>query len=189
MLLLYYHRTSTNMPIGKERITMLRTRVAIALLAALTAGWLFAGTLLTAAAAGGGAPKLDMWRPGDPGQRLLMRGRVSGENGSPVADATLYIRQADGTGVYTEQYQGSVQTGADGSYAFGTVLPGQYSSTKHIHVHIMHDQYPSVTTEIRFKGDPNLADGSYDDNAIVTEQATIDGASVLLGEFNIVMRR
>lgn len=184
-MLLYYHRLSANMPIGKERITMWRTCFTLALLLGGLLGTVIPGE----GEAAGPSLKLDMWRPGDPGERLLMRGRVSSENGTPVANATLYIRQADGTGVYTEQYQGSVQTGSDGTYAFGTVLPGQYSSTKHIHVHVMHDKYASLTTEIRFKGDPNLEGGAYDDNAIVTEQATIDGARVLLGEFNIVMRR
>ena len=167
---------------------MLRKYLASALLAVLALTGVFVATTSITAAAGGGAEKLDMWRPGDPGQRLLMRGRVSSAGGAPVANATLYIRQADGTGVYTEQYQGSVQTGDDGTYAFGTVLPGQYSSTKHIHVHVMHDHYASVTTEIRFKGDPNLVGGAYDENAIVTETATVDGASVLLGEFNIVLQ-
>ncbi len=157
--------------------------------ASLAAIWLCAATLTTASAAGGSSLKLDMWRPGDVGQRLLIRGRVSSATGSPVANATVHIRQADGTGTYTEQYQGSLQTGGDGSYAFGTVLPGQYSSIKHIHVFVMHDDYQNVNTEIRFKGDPNLEGDVYDDNAIVTEQATIDGARVLLGEFNIVLRR
>ncbi|MDH3638309.1 MAG: carboxypeptidase regulatory-like domain-containing protein [Gammaproteobacteria bacterium] len=168
---------------------MLQTRSAIVLLTALTASWLYVATMSTVSAAGGSSLKLDMWRPGDPGQRLLIRGRVSSETGAPVANATLHIRQADGSGVYTEQYQGSLQTGSDGSYAFGTVLPGQYSSTKHIHVFFIHDDYSSVNTLIRFKGDPNLAGGAYDDNAIVTEEATIDGARVLLGEFNIVLQR
>jgi catechol 1,2-dioxygenase len=165
---------------------MLQTRGAIALVAVLTTGWLYVASV---SAAGDSGTKLDLWRPGDPGQRLLMRGRVSSASGAPVANATIHVRQADGAGTYTEQYQGSLQTGADGSYAFGTALPGQYSSTKHIHVIVMHDDYSSVHTEIRFKGDPNLAGSAYDDNAVVTEEATIDGARVLLGEFNIVLQR
>lgn len=156
--------------------------------AAVTAIWWYTAMLTTASAAGPSL-KLDMWRPGDAGQRLLIRGRVSSAAGTPVANATLHIRQADGTGTYTAQYQGSLQTGEDGAYAFGTVLPGQYSSTKHIHLFVMHEDYQSVNTEIRFKGDPNLAGDVYDDNAIVTEQATIDGERVLLGEFNIVLMR
>lgn len=168
---------------------MLRARKAVIPALAAALAWVTLATAATVSAAGSSAAKLDMWRPGDPGQRLLMRGRVSSASGQPVANATLHFRQADGTGVYTEQYQGSVQTGADGSYAFGTVLPGQYSSTKHIHVYVMHADYSDVSTEIRFKGDPNLAGGPYDDNAIVTEEATIDGARVLLGEFNIVLQR
>jgi len=168
---------------------MLRKRGALALLAALTAALLYVPITSTLSAAGSDSAKLDMWRPGDPGQRLLMRGRVSSDTGQPVANATLYFRQADGAGTYTEQYQGSLQTGADGSYVFGTALPGQYSSTKHIHVVVTHDDYSDVHTEIRFKGDPNLEGGAYDDNAVVTEEATIDGARVLLGEFNIVLQR
>ena len=133
---------------------------------------------------------LDLWQPGDEGQRLLIRGRVSSESGQPIANATVYFRQADGTGVYTGQYQGSLQTKADGSYTLGTVMPGQYTSEKHIHVFVDHIDYQSVNTDILFKGDPNLASGvSHNEHAIVTEEATIKGVTVLLGEFNIVMRK
>ena len=69
------------------------------------------------------------------------------------------------------------------------MLPGQYSSTKHIHVFVTHADYASLNTEIRFRGDPNLAGGAYDDNAIVVEEASVGGATVLLGEFNIVLER
>ena len=113
------------------------------------------------------ATKLDLWRPGDPGQRLLIRGRVTTQAGEPIGNATLYVRQADGTGVYTSQYQGSLQTAADGSYGFGTVLPGQYSSVKHIHLAIESDGRDTLFTEIRFKGDPNLEGDAYDQDAIV----------------------
>ena len=153
--------------------------------------WLIAGLCAIAWMPGAFATsppaKLDMWQPGDPGQRLLIRGRVSTAKGAPVANATLYVRQADGTGTYTEQYQGALKTADDGSYGFGTVLPGQYSSVKHIHIFIDHADFPRIATEIRFKGDPNLAGAAYDDDAIVVEEANINGETVLLGEFNIVL--
>lgn len=167
---------------------MSRIRSTMVLLIALAVLWLNVITMSTVSAADDSSLKLDLWRPGDPGPRLLIRGRVSSRTGAPVANATLHIRQADGTGVYTEQYQGSLQTGSDGSYAFGTVLPGQYSSTKHIHVYVIHGDYSSVNTEIRFRGDPNLTGGAYDEQAIVTEEATIEDSRVLLGEFNIVLQ-
>ena len=140
------------------------------------------------ATAQGDTQRLDLWRPGDPGQRLMISGRVSTRSGAPVGNAILYVRQADGTGVYTPQYQGRLQTRPDGSYGFGTVLPGQYSSVKHIHLAVEHADHETLYTEIRFKSDPNLDGAAYDQDAIVVEEASVNGETVLLGEFNIVLQ-
>jgi len=148
---------------------------------------LLAGTPVAFAQSGVAGAKLDMWRPGDPGERLMMQGRVITSAGKPVAGAQIHVRQADGSGVYTQRYSGTLTSAADGSYGFGTALPGQYSSAKHIHLFVSHPKLGSHSAEIRFKGDPNNADAAHDKDAIAVESANINGVAVLLGEFNIVL--
>ncbi len=84
---------------------------------------------------------LNLWRPGDPGQPVRISGWVRSTNGKPIPGATVYIRQADGTGNYTPSYQGKLKTGKDGSYRFSTVVPGQYYGIKHIHIGAAHEGY------------------------------------------------
>ena len=75
-----------------------------------------------------------------------------------TADLRVFMSQADGTGSYREdRYRTSLTSGKGGLYRFGTVLPGQYSSQKHIHISASHAAHGYVNTEILFKGDPILA--------------------------------
>jgi protocatechuate 3,4-dioxygenase beta subunit len=121
------------------------------------------------------------WRPGDPGQRLHIRGRVTGPTGRPVPGAVVYFWQADGTAAYTERYQGTVETGADGGHSLITALPGQYAGNKHIHVAVEHSQHQRHRTEILFKGDNDQAGVE----TIALEEANIKGETVLLGRFDM----
>ena len=131
---------------------------------------------------------LNLWRAGDPGQPLRISGWVRSTNGKPIPGATIYIRQADGTGVYTSDYQASLRTGKDGSYRFSTVLPGQYYRVKHIHIGAVHDGYEYLDTEILFKGDPNLDPESDSKLAIHLEEATVNDNTVLFGRFDMTLR-
>ena len=131
---------------------------------------------------------VNLWRPGDPGQPLRISGWVRGTNGKPIPGATIYIRQADGSGVYTPDYQASLKTGKDGSYRFSTVLPGQYYGVKHIHIGAVHEGYEYLDTEILFKGDPNLDPESDSKLAIHLEEATVNDKTVLFGRFDMVLR-
>lgn len=143
------------------------------------------------AATDGGAtpekPKLvNLWRPGDAGQRMNIRGRVTAAGGAPVAGASIHIRQADGNGDYTDHYSTTIATDGQGRYQFGSVLPGQYYGTKHVHLFITHDAYRPLSTEILFKGDPNLADPDAP-NAIFLEEAMVNDETVLYGRFDITL--
>ena len=158
------------------------------------------GTLGSAALAPGGAEAassaqvtptpgtLTLWRPGDPGQPLRISGWVRSTNGKPIPGATIHIRQTDGTGVYTPDYQASLKTGKDGSYRLSTVLPGQYYGVKHIHIGVVHDGYEYLQTEILFKGDPNLDPESDSKYAIHLEEATVNDKTVLFGRFDMILR-
>ena len=129
---------------------------------------------------------VNLWQPGDPGQRLNIRGRVTTLDGTPVAGASIYIRQADGNGDYIDRYSANLESDDKGRYQFGTVLPGQYYGTKHIHVTITHDGYRSLDTEILFQGDPNLDDPEAP-NAIFLEEATLNDETILYGRFDITL--
>lgn len=131
---------------------------------------------------------VNLWRPGDPGQPIRISGWVRSTNGKPIPGATIFIRQADGTGVYTPDYQASLETDKDGSYRFSTVLPGQYYGIKHIHIGAVHDGYEYLETEIVFKGDPNLDPESASKRAIHLEEATVNDKTVLFGRFDMTLR-
>lgn len=129
---------------------------------------------------------VNLWQPGDPGQRLNIRGRITTLDGTPVAGASIYIRQADGNGDYIDRYSANLESDDKGRYQFGTVLPGQYYGTKHIHLWVTHDSYSALDTEILFKGDPNLADEQAP-NAIFLEESTVNGETILYGRFDITL--
>ncbi len=135
-----------------------------------------------------GKPKLvDFWRPGDAGQRMNIRGRVTSLDGTPLAGIPISIRQANGDGDYTQRYRTTLLSDAKGRYQFGSVVPGNYYGVKHVHIEVYHDGYEYFDTEILFKGDPNL-DGYTDaEQAIFLEESTVNGETILFGRFDIVL--
>lgn len=149
---------------------------------------LLAAVLLvsTTAAIGDSGKVVNLWQPGDPGERMVIRGRVTSLDGRPLQGVSIFIRQADGTGTYTERYSTVLVTDARGVYQFGSVVPGQYYGIKHVHVTIDHDGYQWYDSRILFKGDPNLDEARQPD-AIFLEEATIDGDKILFGRFDIML--
>lgn len=154
-------------------------------IAGLTSGQARAASPVEAGSSGN---TLNLWRPGDPGQPIRISGWVRSTNGKPIPGATIHIRQADGTGEYTPEYQASLRTGKDGSYRFSTVLPGQYYGVKHIHIGAVHEGYQYLDTEILFKGDPNLDLDSTSKYAIHLEEATVNEKTVLFGRFDMTLK-
>ena len=132
-------------------------------------------------------PKLvDLWQPGDSGQRMNIRGRVTSLDGTPLAGIPISIRQANGEGNYTQRYSTTLISDAKGRYQFGSVVPGNYYGVKHVHIGVYHDGYQYFDTEILFKGD-NL-DGYTDaEEAIFLEESTVNGETILFGRFDIVL--
>jgi protocatechuate 3,4-dioxygenase, alpha subunit len=67
------------------------------------------------------------------GERITLTGRVFDGNGAPVVDALFETWQADSAGTLPSVGEGArpygygrVSTGADGSYAIETVMPGPF---------------------------------------------------------------
>ena len=98
---------------------------------------------------------IDLWRPGDPGERMNIRGRVTSIDGTPLGGIRISLRQANGEGDYTENYRATLETDAKGRYQFGSVVPGNYMGARHIHLAVYQDGFEYCDTSILFRGDPN----------------------------------
>lgn len=121
-------------------------------------------------------------RPED-GSPTLVRGRVTGSAGKPLADATVDVWQADDKGAYDIEdpaqppfnLRGVFVTGPDGLYEFRTAQPASYPiptdgpvgellrlaarghmRAAHIHAIVSAPGHRSVTTHIFVPGNPYL---------------------------------
>lgn len=130
---------------------------------------------------------VDMWRPGDPGQRMNIRGRVTSIDGTPLAGIPIRVRQADGNGDYSENYRAVLLSDDKGRYQFGSVVPENYSGARHVHLEVYIDEYEYYDTSILFKGDPNLEQHYDDGQAIFLEESTVNGETILFGRFDIML--
>jgi len=130
---------------------------------------------------------VDFWQPGDTGQRMNIRGRVTSIDGTPLAGIPIRVRQADGNGDYSENYRGLLLSDEQGRYQFGSVVPGNYAGAKHVHLEVYTDGYEYYDTSILFKGDPNLDQHYGDGQAIFLEESTVNGETILFGRFDIML--
>lgn len=130
---------------------------------------------------------IDLWQPGDPGQRMNIRGRVTSIDGTPLGGVQISLRQANGDGDYTENYRATLETDAKGRYQFGSVVPGNYFGAKHVHVTVYQDGFEYFDTSILFKGDPNLDEHYENGTAIFLEESTVKGETIMFGRFDIVL--
>ena len=135
-----------------------------------------------------GKPRLiDFWQPGDSGQRMNIRGRITSLDGTPLAGIPISIRQADGDGEYSDRYRGTLLSDEQGRYQFGSVLPGNYTGARHVHVAVYTDGYEYFDTSILFKDDPNQQSHYGHGTAIFLEEATVGGETILFGRFDIML--
>jgi len=165
--------------------------VTMAIAGLLASGPINAAALIVAQA-DGSAPGsdnksrlIDLWRPGDAGQRMNIRGRVTSIDGTPLGGISISIRQADGNGDYTDNYRATLVSDAQGRYQFGTVVPGNYSGARHVHVSVYQDGYQYFSTSILFKDDPNLDTHYEGGTAIFLEESTVNGETIMFGRFDI----
>ncbi len=79
----------------------------------------------------------------EPGERLVLSGRVLGPDGKPRSGVAIEVWHTDAGGHYRRdntdgpaRLRGVVRTGADGSYRIETIKPGHYPGTTHgAHMH------------------------------------------------------
>lgn len=141
------------------------------------------------------APELrNLWREGDPGEPLLLRGRVLDSAGQPVAGAQVELWHADGNGeVHPDRYRTRLRSGANGGFAVTTAMPGHIPGApgvwgaRHIHVVVTHPGYPQLISLILFEGDPNLEGVPYPELAVFVEQGRIRDQDVQFAEAILVL--
>ena len=115
-------------------------------------------------------PKITIAGKEEPGERLIVAGRVYKADGvTPLAAASVYVYHTDVKGHYTPEdndnrnprLRGYMRTDAQGGYQFSTIKPGSYPNSRvpaHIHYVVKAEGYSERIFEIVFEGDPFLDD-------------------------------
>jgi catechol 1,2-dioxygenase len=122
-----------------------------------------------------GAPfRARLSAPDEPGEPLIIRGRVLNTDEAPLKGAVVDVWQANAAGRYdnddpgrppdpeTFLLRGQIRTDAAGRYEFESVIPGRYSIApgefrpRHIHYIVSVPGYVPLTTQLYFRGDPDL---------------------------------
>lgn len=108
------------------------------------------------------------------GQPLILEGVLLDASGEPIEGGVVEIWQTDALGVYLHpgdpgfddrdaafQGFGVSETGADGAWAFRTILPELYGSRpRHIHAKVKVGDETVLTTQIYFSGGDIPAEGT-----------------------------
>ncbi|MBX2878472.1 MAG: carboxypeptidase regulatory-like domain-containing protein [Granulosicoccus sp.] len=128
---------------------------------------------------------LELWKPGDTGQRMRIRGRVTDTSGKPLPNVKIRFRHADSNGINRSYHQGELTTNDRGVYQFGSVIPGNSHRLSHVHVYISHPGYEYLDTEFYFKDDPK-ADPD-DPNSIFLEESNSNGEKIMYGRWDITL--
>lgn len=142
------------------------------------------------------APEIrNLWREGDPGEPLLLRGRVLDSGGAPVTGAQVELWHADGNGeVHPNRYRTRLRTGRSGGFAVTTAMPGYIPGApgvwgaRHIHVRITHPDHAQLISLILFEGDPRLDGVGYPELAVFVEHGRIDDEELQFAEAILVLR-
>lgn len=105
----------------------------------------------------------DLCSPAGDNERLTVNGRVLGApDCKPLGGALIEVWQADTKGEYSQVsrsrkddprclLRATLKSGADGRYAFRTVLPGEYPGRpRHIHYRISMQGYRTLVTQLYF---------------------------------------
>lgn len=115
-----------------------------------------------------GAPSREsLIEPNDPGNPLLVTGRVRNTLGQALALATIEVFHSDHQGDYDLEgfrYRGLIPVRNGGEYRFETIIPGQYGGrAQHIHYIITAPGHRQLVTQLYFETDPKF-EGNPDKN-------------------------
>jgi protocatechuate 3,4-dioxygenase beta subunit len=106
---------------------------------------------LAASASAGSPSRIRIASPSEPGERLMLTGRVVGTDGAPRAGIVIDAYHTDAAGLYRPdratpawpgrppRLEGTLATASDGAYEIDTIRPGAYpggGNPAHIHFHL-----------------------------------------------------
>lgn len=114
--------------------------------------------------------------PDQPGERMLLQGRVVSTDGvTPAEGVVIYAHQTNAEGLYADgspetewsrrhgRLRGWVRTGSDGRYAFDTIKPAPYPLlTMPAHVHLFLGEpgrRPYYIDDVVFEGESGVTPG------------------------------
>jgi protocatechuate 3,4-dioxygenase beta subunit len=131
----------------------------------------------------------------EPGERLIVSGRVFGQDGkTPLAGVSIYVYHTDAKGLYTPEtndnrnprLRGYMRTDEQGRYEYSTIKPAPYPNNRipaHIHYMVNAPGYKERIFEIVFEGDPSIdnrirADAAKEGSAFSIRSLTRDQQGV-----------
>lgn len=134
--------------------------------------WLAAGLLIWTAMALLTAGEWSIVIPpeGEPGQALVVEGRIFAQNGrKPLAGVKVHVYHTDHEGYYSpggrnesqHRLEGTMVTDAQGRYRFRTIRPAPYPGGRipaHIHYVVTGEGISRQTFELNFADDPILSE-------------------------------
>ena len=130
----------------------------------------------------------DLWQPGDTGQRMNIRGRVTGPDGEPLANIKIAISQPDGDGHWIEQYTTTLKTDAKGRYQFGSVVPeSNYCGAPHVQISIFEDGWKYYDKNLMFAESVEMSSHSSEGTLVFLEESTVNGETIMYGRYDIVL--
>jgi protocatechuate 3,4-dioxygenase beta subunit len=134
------------------------------------------------------AKLIDLWQPGDSGQRMNIRGRVTGPDGEPLPGIEIAISQPDGDGDWIEQYSTTLKTDAKGRYQFGSVVPqSNYCGAPAVQISVFEDGWKYFDTNLMFADDIEMGSHSSDGTLVFLEESTVNGETIMFGQYDIVL--
>jgi protocatechuate 3,4-dioxygenase beta subunit len=142
----------------------------------------------------------------EPGERLIVEGRVFGPDGrTPVSGASVYVYQTDKEGIYsrpvndsrTPRLRGTLRTDAEGRYEYRTIKPGSYPDTRnpaHIHYVVNAPGFKERIFEIVFEDDPLVdrnirARAATEGSGFSIRPLTRDGQGVLRCTQDVLLKK
>lgn len=110
-----------------------------------------------------------MVRAGEPGEPMIVSGRVLDADGEPVAGVYIYAYQTDDEGYYsrggtaggTARLCTKVRTNEGGKYRLETIRPGSYPNggvPAHIHFELWREGEPRQRQDLQFADDDLIPD-------------------------------
>ncbi|MGH7243160.1 MAG: hypothetical protein ACREJD_07070 [Phycisphaerales bacterium] len=111
---------------------------------------------------------------GEPGTRIIAKGKLVGPGNKPVAGALIYVYHTSSKGWYSDKAAhiradsgdekharlfGYLLSAPDGSFEIRTIRPGGYPRSdlpQHIHIEVFAAEYQPWSSEFLFDDDPRL---------------------------------